>query len=116
PARGLHSGNGGRAVQPVLEITVDGYVRGPCDSDRGRRRSHTGRIFEAAKHEPFGSPVDHENAANHAPATEDGLSSPSIRPPRTGTAALFVKVTGEGAGPTPDEFSRQRNMSHGAHP
>ncbi|MFO7973774.1 MAG: hypothetical protein R6V12_03985, partial [Candidatus Hydrogenedentota bacterium] len=79
-------------------------------------KTHTGQIFEAAQHEPWGSPVDHENAANHAPATEDGQSCPSIRPPRTGTSALLVIVTGEGAGPTPDKFSRQRNMSHGAHP
>ena len=81
-------------------------------------------MMEAARHEPRGSPVDHENRVDHVPATEDGLSNPSIRSPRTDTSALVVIPTGEGAGPTPKGFSRQaaaascvmRRVWDGKHP
>jgi hypothetical protein len=36
PSRG--SGNGGRAVQPVVKIAVDGYVRAPCENDHAGPR------------------------------------------------------------------------------
>ena len=40
--RSRGAGNGGRVVQPVVEITADGYVRAPCENDRRGRRSHKG--------------------------------------------------------------------------
>ena len=64
-------------------------------------------IFEAAKHEPCGLPIDHDNRFRHGPATEDGHSCPSVRSSRTDTSALVMIPAGEGAGPTPVKFSRQ---------
>jgi len=49
--------------------------------------------------------MHHEHAANHTPATENGFSNPSLRSPRTSTSALLVIVTGESAGPPPEEIT-----------
>ena len=81
------------------------------ETDRRGRRFHTGQISEAAEHAPWGSPVDQENKASCSPATEDGLSNPSLRSPRTDTSALLVKMTRGGVGPTPVKFSKQGNES-----
>jgi hypothetical protein len=66
-------------------------------------------ISEAAEHEPAGSPVDQGNKANNVPATEDGLSDPSLRSLRTDTYAPLVKMTDKNVARTTDnkDFSRQ---------
>ncbi len=76
-----------RPAHPLtMKIEMTGEGTGPTTE----REIPVFGILEAAKHEPFGSPVDNENT-----------------------------MTGEGTGPTfrkGYEFSRQRTMSRAAHP
>jgi hypothetical protein len=95
---------------PSLRLPRTG-VRAPYENHRRGRRSHTGQIFGTANHQRFGLPVDQENKAKHGPATEDGLSNPSLRLPRTGASALLGKITGEGVGRITDNNDSSRQPS-----
>ena len=68
----------------------------PCGAPELPERWIFGDSGYEAAGQPWDLAVDDENKAGHAPATEDGLSSPSLRSPRTETSASLVKMIGEG--------------------
>ena len=108
----LHAGSPKRGFG--CGYAAPGYSRLPLFGTLTKGEIHACGSSGGANHEPVGSRIDRENAANHAPATEDGHSCPSLESPRTDTSALPMKVTGEGTEPTPVKFSGQRSRDRGA--